>query len=281
MSYVDTFAPNCPVELSNHTPDILNSKDNSNNSETIVLLHGNPTSSYLWRNIIPTLSSLGRCLAPDLIGMGNSDASKTDLTTRYTLQDHANHLDKWFDNTIPDSNNTNTTETKIHLIIQDWGSALGLDWAARNPHRVASITFFEAVLESYPNWDAFPSTGTKIFQAMRTPSIGEIIVLEKNTFLKKILPASMLRTLSPTEFDIYNKRYEHSSTARLPTLVWPRQIPFEKEGCESAREIVNNYAAFHQSSNIPKCYIGKKIFYTVFFQLLNQLYNKLCYFENT
>ena len=174
--------------------------------------------------------------------MGDSGDSKTELSTRYTLKDHANHLDEWFNQTLP-------TETKIHLVVQDWGSALGFDWSARHSERVASITFFEAVMEPFPNWEAFPTSGQSIFQKMRTPDVGEIIVLEKNTFVKKILPASMHKELSPQDVSVYNKRYEHSEKARLPTLVWPRQIPFANEGCAVARDIVQNYCAFHSSSS--------------------------------
>ena len=244
MKYVDTALPNCPT----------NASPSSNTKEPIVLLHGNPTSSYLWRHIIPELSKSRRCLAPDLVGMGDSGDSKTELSTRYTLKDHANHLDAWFNQTLP----ADGTETKIHLVVQDWGSALGFDWSARHSERVASITFFEAVMEPFQNWEAFPTSGQSIFQKMRTPDVGEIIVLEKNTFVKKILPASMHKELSPEEASVYNKRYEHSQKARLPTLVWPRQIPFANEGCAVARDIVQNYCAFHSSSSsdtIPKLYI--------------------------
>ena len=158
--------------------------------DPIVFLHGNPTSSYLWRNIIPYLSSLGRCLAPDLVGMGQSGKSPNNA---YRFTDHARYLDAWFD--------ALDLTRNVTLVLHDWGSALGFYWAFRHPERVKSIAYMEAILQPR-RWADFPNGRDAMFRAMRSAD-GERLVLDENFFIETVLPRSILRTLSEQEMDAY------------------------------------------------------------------------------
>ncbi|MFD2350624.1 haloalkane dehalogenase [Nonomuraea ferruginea] len=143
----------------------------------MVFLHGNPTSSYLWRHILPTVSQYGRCLAPDLVGMGES--GKPDIA--YTFHDHARYLDAWFDALGLD---------QVVLVGHDWGGALAFDWAARNPGRVRGIAFTETIIRPM-SWADFPTGARPLFESMRTPGVGEAMVLDQNAFIEKALPATI------------------------------------------------------------------------------------------
>jgi haloalkane dehalogenase len=160
----------------------------------IVFLHGNPTSSYLWRSLLPELSSLGRCIAPDLIGMGDSEKLPADDAARYTFVRHREFLDALLDA-------LGVTE-EVTLVVHDWGSALGFDWARRHPDRVRGIAYMEAIVRPYPDWDAWPDAARSMFQALRSPA-GEQLILERNMFVERILPGSVLRTLGEDELDEY------------------------------------------------------------------------------
>ena len=159
----------------------------------IVFLHGNPTSSYLWRNIIPPLQGVGRCLAPDLIGMGRSGKAPGG---RYRFADHARYLDAWFEA---------LALRDVTLVVHDWGSALGFDWARRHPERVRALVYMEAIVRPM-TWPEWPETARAIFQAMRSPA-GEELVLQKNVFVERILPASVLRGLGNEEMDKYRDQW--------------------------------------------------------------------------
>ena len=171
----------------------------------IVFLHGNPTSSYLWRNVMPHLSGLGRCLAPDLIGMGRSGKNPAG---RYRFVDHARYLDAWFEAV--------GVARDAVLVVHDWGSALGFHWARRHPDRVRGIAYMEAIVTPV-TWADWPESARKIFQAMRSPA-GEEMVLDKNVFVERILPASILRKLSPEEHDAYRAPFREAGESRRPTL---------------------------------------------------------------
>jgi haloalkane dehalogenase len=207
----------------------------------IVFLHGNPTSSYLWRNVVPHVESHGRCLAPDLIGMGKS--GKAPLGS-YRFVDHARYLDAWFDT---------LALRDVILVIHDWGSALGFDWARRHPDRVSGIAYMEAIVRRL-TWDEWPETARKIFQAMRSPA-GEELVLEKNVFIERILPASVLRGLTPAEMEAYRAPYQEPGEVRRPTLTWPRQIPLDDEPPEIAG-IVRQYADWLAKAPLPKLFVN-------------------------
>ena len=207
----------------------------------IVFLHGNPTSSYLWRNVIPHVTALGRCLAPDLVGMGESGPSPNRT---YRFVDHAKVLDAWFD--ALDLNG-------VVLVAHDWGSALGFHWARRNPDRVAGIVYMEAVVRPV-TWDEWPESARSIFEAMRSPA-GEEMVLQKNIFVERILPSSVLRGLTDEEMAVYRKPYLEAGESRRPTLTWPRQIPLNGEPSDVV-EIVNAYGEWLCESEVPKLFVN-------------------------
>jgi haloalkane dehalogenase len=205
----------------------------------IVFLHGNPTSSYLWRNIIPYLSDLGRCLAPDLVGMGKSGKSPAKA---YRFVDHARYLDAWFEALNITSN--------VTLVVHDWGSALGFHRATRYSNQVKAIAYMEAI--ALPrNWQDF-GEAEGIFRALRSEK-GEQMVLDGNFFVETILPRSTLRKLSDEEMAAYRAPFRERED-RLPTLVWPRQIPIEGEPAD-VTAIVESYAKAMSQSRIPKLLI--------------------------
>lgn len=208
--------------------------------DPIVFLHGNPTSSYLWRNVISHLESLGRCVAPDLIGMGDSDKLESSGPESYTFREHREYLDELLDRLSIDRN--------VVLVIHDWGSGLGFDWANRNRDKVAGIAYMEAILQPV-TWDDWPEAARQIFQAMRSPA-GEEIVLEKNVFVERILPSSIIRDLEPGEMDEYRRPFLEAGEDRRPTLTWPRQIPIDGEP-EDVTRIVKDYGEWLAGNDSP------------------------------
>ena len=206
----------------------------------IVLQHGNPTSSYLWRDVIAELQGVGRCIAPDLIGMG--DSAKID--SGYRFVDHRRHLDTLLEEL--------ALGDDIVLIGHDWGGALLFDWASRHPNSVAAIVYMETIVTPV-EWNDWPEPSRKIFQAMRSDA-GEEIVLGKNVFVERILPASVLSPLSEEVMDEYRRPYPNAES-RMPTLQWPREIPIEGEPADVA-EIVDRYASWMATNDIPKLFIN-------------------------
>lgn len=214
--------------------------------EPVAFLHGNPTSSYLWRNIMPYVSDTHRAIAPDLIGMGDSEKLSNPDAESYTFVEHRKYLDGFLDKLIP--------EGQVTLVIHDWGSALGFDWARRNPDRIKGICFMEAIVGPVKSWDHWPEDARDIFQAMRSPA-GEKIVLEKNLFIEAILPSAVVRDLSDTEMAVYRMPYLNEGEDRRPTLTWPRQIPVEGEPKE-VHDIVSEYASWLAETGFPKLFIN-------------------------
>ncbi len=208
----------------------------------IVFLHGNPTSSYLWRNVIPPLAGLGRCLAPDLIGMGDSGKSAAGI---YDFAEHARYLDAWFDAAAPAG--------PVVLVGHDWGGALGFDWARRHAARVAGIAYMETIVAPLA-WDDWPERAHGIFQALRTPA-GEELILEKNVFVERILPASVLRGLSDAEMAVYRKPFARTGEGRRPTLTWPREIPIDGEPA-AVVEAVEAFGRWLAESDLPKLFVN-------------------------
>jgi haloalkane dehalogenase len=208
----------------------------------IVLLHGNPTSSYLWRNVIPHLSGFGRCLAPDLIGMGDSGAAADGA---YRFVDHRRYLDAWFE--------AMQLDRDVVLVVHDWGSALGFHWAQRHPQAVRGIAYMEAIVRPV-TWAEWPENARRVFQNMRGAG-GEEMVLQKNVFVERILPGSVLRRLTGPEMAIYRKRFEEPGESRRPTLTWPRQIPIEGEP-KDVVEIVAAYARWLELAPLPKLFVN-------------------------
>jgi haloalkane dehalogenase len=208
----------------------------------IVFLHGNPTSSYLWRNVIPHLAGVGRCLAPDLVGMGASGKAPDGS---YRFVDHARHLDAWFE--------ALDLKRDVTLVVHDWGSALGFHWANRHREAVKGIAYMEAIVAPL-SWADWPGKAREIFQAMRSPA-GEEIVLLKNVFVESILPASVIRKLGDAEMAAYRRPFIEPGESRRPMLTWPRQIPIDGEPAD-VTAIVNEYAAWLAAASIPKLFVN-------------------------
>ncbi len=213
--------------------------------DPIVFLHGNPTSSYLWRDIIPHVSDLGRCIAPDLIGMGDSDKLPDSGPDRYRFVEHREYLDGFLDA-------VGVTD-RVTLVVHDWGSGLGFDWANRHRDAVAGIAYMEAIVVPI-TWDDWPDAAKGIFQGMRS-SVGEAMVLEKNVFVERILPASIIRDLTDEEMNEYRRPFVEPGESRRPTLTWPRQIPIEGEPAD-VHDIVSSYGEWLASSDVPKLFIN-------------------------
>jgi haloalkane dehalogenase len=209
--------------------------------DPIVLLHGNPTSSYLWRNVIPQLTDSGRCLAPDLIGMGRSGPAAGG---RYRLVDHVRYLDAWF---------AALDLRRVTLVVHDWGSALGFHWARRHPERVRALVYMEAIVRPV-TWAEWPDAARKIFQALRSPG-GEEMILAKNVFVERILPASVLRGLTAEEMERYREPFREPGEGRRPTLTWPREIPIDGEPAD-VTDLVQTYATWLAGSPLPKLFVN-------------------------
>jgi haloalkane dehalogenase len=210
----------------------------------IVFLHGNPTSSYLWRDVMPALEGRGRLIAPDLIGMGDSEKLGPEVEDRYTFACHRRYLDALLEEL--------GVEQDVILVVHDWGSALGFDWARRHADAVRGIAYMEAVVRPIPGWDEWPEDARRVFQGMRSPA-GEEMVLEKNVFVDRILPASIIRDLDPAEMAEYRRPYP-TPEDRLPTLTWPRQIPIEGEPADVAK-VAADYSEWLATSSVPKLFV--------------------------
>ncbi len=202
----------------------------------VLFLHGNPTSSYLWRNIIPHVAPLRRCIAPDLIGMGRSD--KPDLAYRFA--DHRRYLAAFIDA---------LGLSRVALVIHDWGSALGFDWAHHHPDRVERLAFMEFI-RPFERWQDWPEFARELFQGFRTPGRGEEMILEQNLFIEKVLPACVVRPLSDTEMDHYRAPFRDPAS-RKPLLQFPRDLPIEGQPAE-VTAAVNGYLDWLTQTRIPK-----------------------------
>jgi haloalkane dehalogenase len=207
--------------------------------DPIVFLHGNPTPSYLWRNIIPHVLPYGRCLAPDYLGMGNSGAAPDG---RYRFVDHQRYLDAWLQ----------ALELKrgITLVMHDWGSALGFAWAQRHPDRVKAIVYMEGIVRPFQSWDEWPEATRAFFQAQRSPA-GEDLILQKNLFIEYLLP---LRNIAPEAIEIYRRHFRVPGASRMPMLAWTRDLPIAGEPPDVVA-IVEAYAAWLSKSPVPKLFI--------------------------
>jgi haloalkane dehalogenase len=212
----------------------------------VVLLHGNPTSSYLWRNVLPHLEGLGRCLAPDLVGMGDSGKLADSGPGRYSFDTHSRYLARFLEQVGADRD--------VVLVLHDWGSGLGFDWARAHPDDVRGIAYMEAIVAPFPSWDVWPEAARRVFQGMRSPA-GEELVLERNVFVERILPASVLRQLTEQEMAVYRRPYAEPGESRRPTLDWPRQLPFRDEGPADVVERVSAYADWLATSDVPKLFV--------------------------
>ena len=214
--------------------------------DPIVFLHGNPTSSFLWRNVMPHLEGLGRCLAFDLIGMGDSDKLIDSGESRYTFSEHYDYLEEAF--------SALGIEENVTLVVHDWGSALGFHWANQHRSRIKGICYMEAIVKPI-TWDEFPEAARDIFKAFRSPA-GEEMILERNLFVEAVLPGSILRSLDEDEMNEYRRPFREPGEARRPTLTWPRQIPIEGEPLDVV-ELVDEYSRWlSEDEIIPKLFIN-------------------------
>ena len=211
----------------------------------IVFQHGNPTSSYLWRNIMPHCDGLGRLVACDLIGMGDSDKLSPSGPDRYTYAEQRRYLWALWDKL--------ALGDKIVLVLHDWGSALGFEWARRNPDRVAGIVYMEAIVAPV-TWADWPENARRAFQGFRSEA-GDDMILAKNMFVERILPGSVLRKLAEEEMAEYRRPFANPGEDRRPTLTWPRQIPIEGEPADVVA-VVEDYSRWLAASPVPKLFIN-------------------------
>lgn len=212
--------------------------------DPIVFLHGNPTSSYIWRNIMPHVQALGRIIAPDLIGMGDSQKLPVSGPDSYTFVEHRRYLDALLD--------ALGVRERVTFVVHDWGSALGFDWAKRHPQAMKGIAYMEAIVKP-STWRESSETARKVFQTLRSP-VGEQLVLEQNSFIEFNLPAGIQRALTAAEMNTYRRPFAEPGEARRPTLTWPRQLPVDGEPADVS-EIVTAYGEWLAHSDVPKLYI--------------------------
>ncbi|MBV8785205.1 MAG: haloalkane dehalogenase [Mycobacterium sp.] len=213
--------------------------------DPIVLLHGNPTSSYLWRNVLPHLQPLGRCIAPDLIGMGDSDKLPDSGPGSYRFVEHRRYLDALLEDL--------GVRQRVTLVIHDWGSALGFDWANRHRDAVKGIAFMEAIVapQGRDHWDSMGMR--EALEAIRSDA-GEEMVLKNNYFIEEILPNAVMRKLSDEEMGEYRRPFSEPGEGRRPTLTWPREIPIEGEPADVSA-IAADYADWLATSDVPKLFL--------------------------
>ncbi|MDB9968296.1 haloalkane dehalogenase [Gammaproteobacteria bacterium] len=213
--------------------------------DPIIFQHGNPTSSYLWRNVMPHLQDQGRCIAIDLIGMGDSDKLDNPDASSYTFVQHRDYLDGALE--------ALGVERDVTLVIHDWGSALGFDWANRHRDAVKGIAYMEGIVRPV-SWEEWPEAARGVFQGFRS-SAGEEMVLNKNTFVERVLPGSILRDLTEEEMAVYRRPFQNNGEDRRPTLTWPRQIPIDGTPLDVV-EIVQAYADWLTEADLPKLFIN-------------------------
>lgn len=216
--------------------------------DPIVFLHGNPTSSYLWRNVMPHLEGRGRLIAPDLIGMGDSDKLDFSGPNSYTFVEHSNFLYQLLE--------ALQVKENVTLVIHDWGSALGFLWSFYNrfnPNAVKGIAFMEAIVAPFPSFDSVDEGVGAIFGPLRSPA-GEQLVLQENFFIEQVLPSAIIRNLTDKEFAEYRRPYLNAGEDRRPTLTWPRQVPFDGEPAD-VTQLVGMYSEWLGTSDIPKLFI--------------------------
>lgn len=213
--------------------------------DPIIFQHGNPTSSYLWRNIMPKLEPLGRCIAVDLIGMGDSDKLADPGPESYRYVEHRDFLFRAWE--------ALGVEDNVTFVLHDWGSALGFDWASQHPDSVNGIAYMEAIVRPL-GWQDWPADARGIFEGFRSDA-GEEMVLGKNLFVERVLPASVMRLLTDEEMAVYRRPFEASGEDRRPTLSWPREIPIDGEPGD-VHEIVAGYAEWLQKTEVPKLFIN-------------------------
>ncbi len=213
--------------------------------DPIVFQHGNPTSSFLWRNILPALAPYGRCIAMDLPGMGDSEKLSGSGPGSYRFSDHAASFEGFLD--------AMGITQNVTLVLHDWGSALGFDWARRNPDAIKGLAYMEAIVMPL-SWEDWPEAIRSLFKDLRSPA-GDNLILERNFFVEKILPGSIIRELQAEEMVEYRRPFLSSGEDRRPTLSWPRELPIDDQPADVVA-LVANYAEWLSQSNTPKLFIN-------------------------
>jgi haloalkane dehalogenase len=235
--------------LTKKTVDVLDSRmayHERGEGAPVLFLHGNPTSSYLWRDVIPELKGLGRLIAPDLIGMGDSAKLPDRGPDTYRFTTHRKYLGAFIDAVIGSSQS-------IVLVVHDWGSALGFDWANHHRDRIRGIAYMEAIVRPVASWDEWSASATPIFQGFRSDK-GEAMILDRNMFVERVLPGSVLRKLTVAEMTEYRRPFLRRED-RWPTLTWPRQIPISGEPADVV-QISADYSQWMAESDIPKLFVN-------------------------
>ena len=213
--------------------------------DAIVFAHGNPTSSYLWRNVMQHLEGLGRLVAADMIGMGGSDKLRPSGPDRYNYAEQRDYLFGLWDALDLGDN--------VTLVLHDWGSALGFDWANQHRDRVQGIAFMEAIVAPM-TWSEFPNSVRGVFQGFRSPD-GEKMVLEQNLFVEAVLPGAITRRLSDEEMHHYRRPFVNPGEDRRPTLSWPRNIPIDGQPADVV-SVVEDYGRWLAKADVPKLFIN-------------------------
>jgi haloalkane dehalogenase len=235
--------------LTKNTVDVLVSRmayHERGEGAPVLFLHGNPTSSYLWRDVIPALEGRGRLIAPDLIGMGDSAKLPNPGPDTYRFTTHRKYLAAFIDAVIGPAES-------IVLVVHDWGSALGFDWANHHRDRIRGIAYMEGIVRPIASWDEWSPSATLIFQGFRSEK-GEVMILDRNMFVERVLPGSVLRKLTETEMTEYRRPFLQTKD-RWPTLTWPRQIPIMGEPADVVR-IATDYSKWMAENDIPKLFVN-------------------------
>lgn len=212
----------------------------------IVFLHGNPTSSYLWRDVLPELEGYGRLIAPDLIGMGDSAKLPNAGPGTYRFGIHRNHINALIEAVIGPSE-------PITFVLHDWGSALGFDWANRHRDRIRGIAYMESIVRPFVDWQEWSAAAIPIFQGFRSDK-GENMILDRNMFIERVLPGSVLRKLTEAEMTEYRRPFAERAD-RWPTLTWPREIPIGGEPVDVV-QVVDEYARWMAENDVPKLFVN-------------------------
>lgn len=215
--------------------------------DPILFLHGNPTSCYLWRNIMPHVAGRGRCIAPDLIGMGDSDKLPDPGPGRYRLADHIGFIEELLA--------AIGVSERVTFVAHDWGGPIAIDWARRHPDAVKGIVYMETIVTPL-TWDDWPPPSAELFQGFRGPK-GETLILERNMFVEQVLPGAVLRDLTEDEMAHYRKPFANAGEDRRPTLSWPRELPIEGSPADVVALIEANQA-FMETTQIPKLFVNAK-----------------------
>jgi haloalkane dehalogenase len=213
--------------------------------QPIVFLHGNPTSSYIWRNVIPHVAPYARCIAPDLIGMGDSEKLEEGGANRYSFVEHRRFLDTFLERV--------GAAHEVVMVAQDWGAALAMDWARRHDRDIRGIAYMETMVRTR-TWDEMDPIVRGTFERLRS-SEGEDMVLRDNVFIEKLLPARTIRELTEAEMNVYRRPYLRAGEDRLPTLTFPREIPVDGKP-EQVAQIVSDYSRWMAETDVPKLFIN-------------------------